>query len=40
MVKLYSDEDLWNAVMQRRKLLAIFFSVLVVWLAGFACCIA
>ena len=40
MVKLYSEEDLWNAVMQRRKLLAIFFSVLVVWLAGFACCIA
>ena len=27
MTKIYSDSDLWNAVMQRRRLLAIFLSV-------------
>ncbi len=36
MIKLYSDADLWNAMMQKRKLLAIFFSVMAVWLMGFA----
>lgn len=32
MTRLYSDEDLWNAYMQRRKLLGIFFAVTGVWL--------
>ena len=38
MVKLYSDDDLWNAVKQKRRLLAIFLSVLGVWLAAVAGC--
>ena len=40
MIKLYSDEDLWSAVMQRRRLLAIFLSLLCLWLGGVAGCIA
>lgn len=35
MVKLYSDEDLWNAFMQRRKILAGFFAATGVYLASF-----
>ena len=38
MVKLYSDDDLWDAVMQKRRLLAIFLSVLIVWLLAVAGC--
>ena len=38
MVKLYSDDDLWNAVKQKRRLLAIFLSVLGIWLAAVAGC--
>lgn len=34
MIKIYSDRDLWNAVMQRRKLLAIFLGVSAAALAG------
>ena len=35
MTKLYSDTDLWNAFMQRRRILGIFFAVSGVYLAGF-----
>ena len=38
MIKLYSDDDLWDAVMQKRRLLAIFLSVLGVWLIAVAGC--
>ena len=38
MVKLYSDDDLWNAVWQKRRLLAVFFSVLAVWLLAIIGC--
>lgn len=38
MIKLYSDEDLWNAVGQKRRLLAIFFGVFAVWLAAVVGC--
>lgn len=31
MVKLYSDADLYEAVIQKRKLLAVFLSVTAVW---------
>ena len=34
MTKLYEDKDLWNAYMQRRKLLGIFFAVTLVCLAA------
>ena len=34
MTKIYSDSDLWDAMMQKRKLLAIFFSVTGVVAAG------
>lgn len=34
MVKLYNDTDLWNAIRQRRRILAVFLSVSAVWLAG------
>lgn len=27
MTKLYRDSDLWNAIMQRRKILGVFFAV-------------
>lgn len=36
--KLYTDDDLWNAVMQKRKLLAIFLAVFGVWFAGVVGC--
>ena len=32
--KLYTDDDLWNAVMQKRKLLAVFLAVFGVWLVA------
>ena len=38
MVKLYTDDDLWDAVRQKRRLLAIFLTVLGVWLAAVAGC--
>lgn len=38
MVTLYSDDDLWNAVGQKRRLLAIFFAALGVWLLAVAGC--
>ena len=38
MIKLYSDEDLWNAVRQKRRLLSIFFVVLGVWLLAVVGC--
>lgn len=38
MRKLYTDDDLWNAVMQKRKLLAVFLAVLGVWLAAVVGC--
>ncbi len=34
MTVLYHDSDLWEAVMQRRKLLAVFLSVTAAFLAG------
>ena len=34
MVKLYRDEDYWDAYLQRRKLLAVFFAVTAVMLAA------
>ena len=27
MTKIYNDADLWNAVMQRRRILSVFFAV-------------
>lgn len=38
MIKLYSDDDLWNAVRQKRRLLAVFFAVLSVWLLAVVGC--
>lgn len=38
MVKLYNDEDLWNAVLQKRRLLAVFLSVFAVWLLAAVGC--
>ncbi len=40
MIKLYSDEDLWSATMQKRRLLAVFLTVLCVWAGALAGCIA
>lgn len=34
MVKLYRDSDLWESFVQRRKILAVFFAVTAVCLAG------
>lgn len=34
MTKLYSDDDLWNAYMQRRRILSVFIAVTFVWLAA------
>lgn len=34
MTKLYADSDLWNAIMQRRKILSVFLAVSAVCLAG------
>lgn len=36
--KLYTDDDLWNAVMQKRKLLAVFLAVFGVWLVAVVGC--
>lgn len=36
--KLYTDDDLWNAVMQKRKLLTIFLVVFGVWFAAVVGC--
>ena len=36
MTRLYSDADLWDAHMQRRRILGVFFGVTGVYLAGFA----
>lgn len=36
MTKLYSDADLWDSVMQKRRILGVFFAVTAVWAAGFA----
>ena len=38
MIKLYSDDDLWDAVAQKRRLLAIFLVVLGIWLCAVAGC--
>lgn len=38
MIKLYSDEDLLNAVRQKRRLLMIFFAALFLWLFSAAGC--
>ena len=38
MVKLYTDDDLWNAVKQKRRILAIFLAVLFVWLLAVVGC--
>ncbi len=35
MTKLYSDTDLWDAYMQRRRILGVFFGVTGAYLAGF-----
>ena len=37
-IKLYSDEDLWNAVQPKRRLLVIFFAALGVWLLSVVGC--
>lgn len=34
MIKIYQDRDLWEAVMQRRRILAVFFAVTGVFLAA------
>ena len=34
MIKLYRDEDLYDAVLQRRRILGVFFGVLGAYLAG------
>ncbi len=34
MVKLYSDRDLWEAVMQKRKILAGFYAATALFVAG------
>lgn len=34
MVKLYQDSDLWDAIMQRRRILAVFFAVTTAFAAG------
>lgn len=31
MTKLYCDDDLWAAYAQRRRILAVFFTVTAVW---------
>ena len=31
MTRLYSDDDLWEAYAQRRRILAVFFAVTAVW---------
>ncbi|MGN0822337.1 MAG: hypothetical protein ACI4NG_01040 [Candidatus Gallimonas sp.] len=33
MIKLYSDEDYWNAVVQRRRILGLFFALCAAYLA-------
>ena len=38
MIRLYNDDDLWNAVGQKRRLLAVFFAALGVWLLAAAGC--
>lgn len=38
MVKLYTDDDLWNAVKQKRRILGIFLAVLSVWLLATSGC--
>lgn len=38
MIKLYSDEDLLNAVRQKRRLLAVFFTAFGIWLAAIVAC--
>ncbi len=35
MIRLYSDDDLWEAYAQRRRILAVFFAVTAVWLLAF-----
>lgn len=40
IVKLYEDGDLWDAVMQRRKIFAVFAAVTAVCLGGIVTCIA
>ena len=35
MTKLYSDKDLWDAFMQRRRILGVFFTVTGAYFAGF-----
>jgi len=40
MTNLYTDDDLYQAVMQRRKILLVFFGVLALYLAGLAAFIA
>ena len=38
MIQLYTDDDLWDAVKQKRRLLTIFFVVLSVWLLAIVGC--
>lgn len=40
MIKLYRDEDLWEAVIQRRRILAVYFSVCFAYLAGLVSLVA
>ncbi len=35
MIQLYSDEDLWNTFRQRGRILAVFFGVILAYIAAF-----
>lgn len=40
MINLYSDADLWDAVMQRRRILMIFWAVTGAWFLGLVAFVA